>query len=169
MQAIFQPILHNEKWWYVMRMAPHTKPLFYSLLPETVQVTVDVHNLPMDTDTTSHQRDNNRTHPSRAECDGSWVAVQLLHNDEAHAKTGSLLDADTDDVDESDPDVAMLEYGEASNADASVDLRIELDSEDMIDIDEETNIFLTIDIDPFRVIDFYADIHECVYFYYLKS
>jgi hypothetical protein len=28
---------------------------------------------------------------------------------------------------------------------------------DMIDIDEDTNIFFTIDIDPFLVIDSYAD------------
>jgi hypothetical protein len=50
--------------------------------------------------------DNNRTHPSREECDGSWVASQLLDNDEgSHADTGSLLDADTDYVDEADLDL----------------------------------------------------------------
>jgi hypothetical protein len=157
MQAIFQPLLHNEKWWYVIPMAPRTKPLFHSLLPESGQ--------PMDTDhtTTSDQRDNNRTpNPSgREEIDGSWVAAQLLHNDVecAHADTGSLLDADADDVDEADPDLAPTsEYDEAaSNTDPSVDLCIELGSGDMIDIDEDTNIFLTIDIDPFLVIDSYAD------------
>jgi hypothetical protein len=113
----------------------------------------------MDTDTTSDQRDNNGTHPSREEGEGSWVAAQLLHNDEgAHADTGSLLDANADDVDEADLDLATSEYGEAaSNTDPSVDLYIELGSGDMIDIDEDTNIFLTIDIDPFLVIDSYAD------------
>jgi hypothetical protein len=153
MQAIFQPLLHNEKWWYVIPMAPRTKPLFHSLLPESGQ--------PMDTDTTSDQRDNNRTHPSREEVNGSWVAAQLLHNDVegADLDTGSLLDADADDVDEADPDLAPTsEYGEAaSNTDPSVDLCIELGSGDMIDIDEDTNIFLTIDIDPFLVIDSYVD------------
>jgi hypothetical protein len=97
----------------------------------------------MDTDTTSDQRDNNRIHPSREEVDGSWVVARLLHNDVegAHADTGNILDDDAYDVDE------------ASNIDASVDLCIELASGDMID----TNKFLTIDIDPFLVIDSYAD------------
>jgi hypothetical protein len=124
-------------------MAPRTKPLFHSLLPKSGQ--------PMDTDhtTTSDQRDNNRTiYPSdREEVDGSWVVAQLLHNDVecAHADTGSLLDVDVDDVDED------------SHIDPSVDLCIELGSGDMINIDENTNIFLTINIDPFIVIDSYAD------------
>jgi hypothetical protein len=88
----------------------------------------------------------------------------LLHNDVegAHADTRSLLDADADDiVDEADPNLAPTsEYDEAAsncNIDPSVDLCIELGSGDMIDIDEETNIFLTIDIDLFLVIDSYAD------------
>jgi hypothetical protein len=86
----------------------------------------------------------------------------LLHNDVecAHSDTGSLLDADADDVDDADPDLAPTtsEYDEAtSNTDPSVDLCIELGSGDMIDIDEDTNIFLSIDIDPFLVIDSYAD------------
>jgi hypothetical protein len=64
---------------------------------------------PMDIDMTSDQRDNNRTHPSREEGDGSWVATQFLHNDEGtHAETRSLLDADADDVDEADPNLATL-------------------------------------------------------------
>jgi hypothetical protein len=118
--------------------APHTKPLFHSLLPELGQ--------PMYTDTASDQRDNNRTHPSREQGEESWVIVQLLHNDVgAHAKTGSLLDADVDDVGEADPDLATSEYGESSNTDPFVDLCIELGSWDMIDIDEDTNIFLIID------------------------
>jgi hypothetical protein len=124
-------------------MTPRTKPLFHSLLLESGQS--------IDTDTTSDPRDNNRTHPSIEEGDGSWVAAQLLHNDEgAHAEIGSLVDADVNDVNETDADLATLEYGEAaSNTDPSVDLYIELGSGDMIDIDEDTNIFLTIDIDPF--------------------
>jgi hypothetical protein len=115
-------------------MAPRTKPLFHSLLPESGQ--------PIDTDTKSNQR-----------------APQLLHNDEgAHEETGSLLYADAHNVDEADLDLATSEYGEAtSNTNPSIDLCIELGSEDMIDIDEDTNIFLTIDIDPFLVIDSYAD------------
>jgi hypothetical protein len=86
----------------------------------------------------------------------------LLHNDVegAHADTGSLLDADVNNVNEADPDLAPTsKYGEAaSNTDPSVDLCIELGSEDMIDIDEDTNIFLNIDIDPFLVIDSYANL-----------
>jgi hypothetical protein len=112
-----------------------------------------------DDDMTSDQRDNNRSvHPSREEGDGSWVVAQLLHKDEGtHVDTRSLLDADTDDVDEVDPDLVTLEYGEvASNTDPSIDLCIELGSGDMIDIDEDTNIFLTIDIDLLLVIDSYA-------------
>jgi hypothetical protein len=72
-------------------------------------------------------------------------AAQNQDNDVecAHADTGSLLvDADVDDVDDTNP---------------SIDLCIELGSGDMIDIDEDTNIFLSIDIDPFLVIDSYAD------------
>jgi hypothetical protein len=157
MQAIFQPLLQNEKWWYVIPVAPRTKPLFHSLLPELRQL--------MDTDhiTTSDQRDNNRTiYPSgREEVDGSWVAAQFLHNDVecAHADIGSLLDADVDDVDEADVDlVPTSEYDEAaSNTDPFVNLCIELGSGDMIDIDEGTNIFLAFDIDLFLVIDSYAD------------
>jgi hypothetical protein len=159
MQAIFQPLEYNEKWWYMILMAPRTKPLFHSLLPESGQL--------MDTDhtmSTSDQRGNNRTlNPSgREEIDESWVAAQLLHNDVecAHADTGSLLDTDADDVDEADPDLApkSSEYDEAAiNTDPSVNLGIELGSGDMIDIDEDTNIFLTINIDPFLVIDSYAD------------
>jgi hypothetical protein len=97
---------------------------------------------------------------SREEGDGSLVAAQLLHNDEgAHAETRSLLDDDADDdVDKVDPDLATSKYAEAaSNTDPSVDLCIDLRSGDMIDIDEDTNIFLTINIDPFLVIDSYAD------------
>jgi hypothetical protein len=119
----------------------------------------------MDTDytTTSDQRDNNRTiYPSsREEVDGSWVVAQLLDNDVecAHANTGNLLDAEADDVKEADPDLAPTsEYDEAaSNTNPSIDLCIELGSGDMIDIDEDRNIFLTIDIDPFLVIDSYAN------------
>jgi hypothetical protein len=86
----------------------------------------------------------------------------LLHNyvECAHADIGSLLNANVDDVDEADPDLAPTssEYDEAtSNTDPSVDLCIKLGSGDMIDIDEDTNIFLTIDIDPFLVIDSYDD------------
>jgi hypothetical protein len=107
----------------------------------------------MDTDMTSDQRDNNMTHRSRVEGTGLWVAAQLLHNDEAQIETRSLLHVDND---EPNPDLAT-EYGEPSNTDASVDLCIELGSWDMIDIDEDTNyIFLTIDINPFLVIDSYA-------------
>jgi hypothetical protein len=77
----------------------------------------------------------------------------LLHNDVecAHADTRSLLDADADDVDEADLDLApTLEYDEAaSNTDPFADLCIKLGFGDMIDIDKNTNIFLTIDIDPF--------------------
>jgi hypothetical protein len=134
-------------------MAPRTKPLFHSLLPESGQV-VDVHNLSMDIDTTSDERDDNRTHPSKAEGIGSWVVAQFLHNDEVQIKTGSLLDVVEDD--EADPNLAT-EYGEPSYTDASVDSCIELGSRDMIDINEETNIFLTIEIDPFLVIDSYVD------------
>jgi hypothetical protein len=68
------------------------------------------------------------------------------------------IKVDADNVDEANPDLATSEYGEAaSNIDPSVDLSIELDSGDMIDINEDTNIFLTIDIDPFLVIDSYVD------------
>jgi hypothetical protein len=67
----FKDILDKE-WWYVIPMEPRTKPLFHSLLPESGQPA-------MDTDTTSDQRDNNKTHPCREEVDGSWVAAQLLH------------------------------------------------------------------------------------------
>jgi carboxylesterase type B len=140
MQAIFQPLLHSQKWWYVIPMAPRTKPLFHSLIPESGQQ--------IDTDTTSDQR----------------ASAQLLHSDEgAREEIGSLLaDADVDNVDEADPDLATSEYG-ADEAifndtdDPSIDLCIELGSGDLIDIDEDTNIFLTIDIDPFLVIDSYAD------------
>jgi hypothetical protein len=119
----------------------------------------------MDRDHTmmSDQRDNNRTiYPSsREEVDESWVVAQLLHNDVecAHTDTGSLLDADIDDVNEADTDLAPTsEYDEAaSNTDPSVDLYIELGSGDMIDIDEDKNISLTIDIYPFLVIDSYVD------------
>jgi hypothetical protein len=114
MSAIFQPLLHNEKWGYVIPMASRTKPLFHSLLLESGH--------PMDTDTTSDRRDNNRTHPSKEEGDGSWAVVQLLHNDEgAHAEIGSLLDADADEyVDEAYLDLATSEYNEvASNTDPS--------------------------------------------------
>jgi carboxylesterase type B len=120
-------------------MAPRTKPLFHSLIPESGQQ--------IDTDTTSDQR----------------APVQLLHNDEgADEEIGSLLaDADVDNVDEADPDLATSEYGEAifndTDVDPSIDLCIELGSEDLIDIDEDTNIFLTIPIDPFLGIDSYAD------------
>jgi hypothetical protein len=152
MQAIFQPVLHNEKWWYVIPMAPRTKPLFHSLLPKSGQV-VDVHNLPMDTDTTSDQRDGNTTHPSRAEGTGSWIVAQLLHNDEAQIETRSSFDAIEDD----EADLDLGTNGKPSNTNASVDLYIELGSRDMIDINEDTNIFLTIDIDPFVVIDSYVD------------
>jgi hypothetical protein len=110
---------------------------------------------------TSDQRDNNRIHPSGEEVDGSWVAVQLLYNDVegAHADIGSLLDADADDIDEADPDLAPTsKYDETdSNIDPSVNSYIELGSENMIDINEDTNIFLAIDIDPFFVIDSYAN------------
>jgi hypothetical protein len=52
----------------------------------------------------------------------------------------------------------LIQYDEAaSNTDPSIDLCIELCSGDMIDTDEDTNISLTIDIDPFIVIDSYAD------------
>jgi hypothetical protein len=113
----------------------------------------------MNTDTMSDHRDNNRTHPSREEGDKSWVVVQLHHNDEgAHAETGSLLDADADDVDEADLDLAMSEYDEAaSNTDPSVDLCIELGFRNMIDIDEDTSILHTINIYPFFIIHSYAD------------
>jgi hypothetical protein len=78
----------------------------------------------MDTNETSDQRDNNRTHPSREEADGSWVSAQMLHNHEgAHVESGSLLDADAHDVDEADPDLATSKYGEATrNTDPSVNL-----------------------------------------------
>jgi hypothetical protein len=117
----------------------------------------------MDADMTSDQRDNNRTQPCREEGDGSWVVPQLLHNDKgAHAETRSLLDVETYDViDEADPNLATLEYGEAaSNTDPSgemIKLGIKLGSGEMIDIDKDTNIFLTIDIDLFLVIDSYID------------
>jgi hypothetical protein len=116
-------------------MASSTKPLFHSLLPKSGQ--------PIDTDTTSDQR-----------------ARQFLHNDEgAHEEIGSLLaDADADNVDEANLDLATSEYGEATNDnDPSISLCIELGSGLLIDIDEDSNIFLTIDIDPFLVIDSYAD------------
>jgi xanthine/CO dehydrogenase XdhC/CoxF family maturation factor len=99
-------------------MAPRTKPLFLSLLPESRQS--------MDTDhtTTSDQRDNNRTYPSREEVDGSWVVAQLLHNDVegTHADTRNLLDVDANDVVEAKPNLAPTsEYDEAaSNTDPSV-------------------------------------------------
>jgi hypothetical protein len=149
MQGIFQPVQHNEKWWYVIPMAPSTKPLFHSLLPELEQV-VNLH-LPMDTDTMLDQRDGNTTHPSTAKGTKSWVVVQLLHNDEAQIETGSLFDA-IDDY-EVDPDLAA-DGKPINNTDASVDLCIELGSRDMIHIDEDTTIFLTIDIDTFLVIDY---------------
>jgi hypothetical protein len=153
MQAIFQPVRHNQKWWYVIPMAPRTKPLFHSLLPQSGQV-IDVHNLPIDTDTTSDQKDNNITHSSKVEGTRSWVATQLLHDNEAQIETRSLLDADADD--EADPNLAT-EYNEPTNTDASVDLCIELGSRNMIDMDEDTYIFFTVDIDSFLVIYSYAD------------
>jgi hypothetical protein len=91
------------------------------------------------------------------------TAPQLLHNDEGatHKEIGTLLaNADADNyVDEADPDLATSEYGaEAVNdTDPSIDLCIDLGSGDLIDIDEETNIFLTIYIDLFLVIDSYAN------------
>jgi hypothetical protein len=59
MQAIFQPVLHNEKWWYVIPMAPRTKLIFHSLLPEVgwpvdQGTSVDV---PIDTYMSSDQPD----------------------------------------------------------------------------------------------------------------
>ena len=99
MQVIFQPVLHNEKWPYMIPMAPCTKPLFHSLLLELGQV--DVH-LPMDTDTSV-----STTHPSIAEGTGahpSWVAAQLFDNDLAQIETGSLFDVV--DNDDADPDLA---------------------------------------------------------------
>jgi hypothetical protein len=43
----------------------------------------------------------------------------------AHAKSGSLLDAEADDVDKVDPDLATSEYGTTvSNTDPSFDLCI---------------------------------------------
>jgi hypothetical protein len=77
-------------------------------------------------------------------------------------ETGSLLDVDVDD--KADPDLA-IEYGEPSNTNASVDLCIELGSGDMINIDEDTNIFLTIDIDPFLLIDSYVDHNSWIYIF----
>jgi hypothetical protein len=115
MQAIVQPLLHSQNWWYVIPMAPRTKPLFHSLIPKSGQQ--------IDTDTTSDQR----------------APAQLLHNDEsAHEEIGSLLvDADVDNVDKADLDLATSEYGEAifNDIDPSIDLCIELGSGDLIDID----------------------------------
>jgi hypothetical protein len=68
-------------------------------------------------------------------------------------ETWSLFD-DIDD-DQADPDLAA--GGEPINIDASIDLCIGLGSGNMIDIDEGTNILLTIDIDSFLVIDSYVD------------
>jgi hypothetical protein len=133
-------------------MAPRTKPLFYSLLPELGQVNI---HLPTDTDM-SDQRDDNTTHPSTVDsigADPSWVVVRLLNSDQVEFETRSLF-ADVDD-DQADLDLAT--DGKPINTDASIDLCIELGSGDMIDIDEDTNILLTIDNDPFLVIDFYVD------------
>jgi hypothetical protein len=121
MQAIFQPVLHNEKWWYVIPMAPRTKPLFQSLLPELGQV--DVHFL---TDTyTLDQRNDNTMHPSIAKGTGvgpSWVATQLLYSDQTQIETGNLFDVVDDD--EGDPDLAA--DSKPVNTDAFVDLCIKL-------------------------------------------
>jgi hypothetical protein len=102
---------------------------------------------------TLDQRDGNITHPSTAEGTRSWVATQLLPNDEAKIETGSLLDVVDDH--EADPDLVVDD--ELINTNASVDLCIELGSGDMIDIDEDANMFLTIDIDSFLLINSYAD------------
>jgi hypothetical protein len=77
----------------------------------------------------------------------------LLHSDQAKFETRSLFDDVYDD--EADPNLATDD--ERINTNASIDLCIELGSKDMIDIDEDTNILLTIDIDPFLVIDSYVD------------
>jgi hypothetical protein len=133
-------------------MAPRTKLLFHSLLLELGQV--DVH-LSMDTDT-SDQRDGNTTHPSTTDSIGagpSWVVAQLLNIDQTEFETGSLYD----DIDDDQGDLDLATDGESINTDASTDLCIELGFEDMIDIDEDTNKLLTIDIDPFLVIDSYVD------------
>jgi hypothetical protein len=83
----------------------------------------------------------------------SWIAAQLLHIDQAEFETGSLFD----DVDDDEADIDLAADGEPINTDAFIDLCIELGSGDMIEIDEDTNILLTIDIDPFLVIDSYVD------------
>jgi hypothetical protein len=131
-------------------MAPRTKPLFHSLLPELGQV--DVH-LPTDTDM-SNQRDGNTTHPSTTDSTGaspSWVAARLL--DSNQAEIGILFD----DADNNQAHQDLVADCEPINTDASIDLCIELGSRDMIDINEDTNILLTIHIDLFLVIDSYVD------------
>jgi hypothetical protein len=60
-------------------------------------------------------------------------------------------DVDSDQVDQ---DLA----NESININASIDLCIELGSRDLIDIDEDANIFLTIDFyDSFLVVDSYVN------------
>jgi hypothetical protein len=99
----------------------------------------------MDIDT-SGKRDDNTTHPSTVDstrAGPSWVTVQLLNSDQAEFESWSLFD----DIDDDQADPNLLVGGEPINIDAFIDLCIELGSGDMIDIDANTNILLTINID----------------------
>jgi hypothetical protein len=83
----------------------------------------------------------------------SWV-VESLQDYQVQSETGSLFDNVVDD--EVNLDLAM--DGKPINTNASVDLCIELGSGDIIDIDEDTNILLTIDINLFLII--YSYVHK---------
>jgi hypothetical protein len=85
MQAIFQPILHNEKWWYVIPMAPPTRLVFHTLLlADSNMAALD---LVVDAD------------PNPFDDDGCLQNVDYNHADDR--KPG----ADPDDDVENDPDL----------------------------------------------------------------
>jgi hypothetical protein len=64
MQAIFQLVLHNKKWWYVISMAPPTRPVFHTLLPAdsnmaALDPVADVDPKPLDHDELLQNVDDN--------------------------------------------------------------------------------------------------------------
>jgi hypothetical protein len=77
-----------------------------------------------------------------------YVVVQLL-DDVDNIEVAIFDDADSDQADQ-----ANLRH-ESIKTDVCIDLCIELGSGDMIDIDQDAN--LSMDIDPFVVIDAYVN------------
>ena len=114
LQAIFQPVLHNEKWWYVIPMVPRTRPVFHTLL------LADSNMAALDSVADAD--------PKRFDDDECLQNVDYNHDDVQNDP--DLQAEDVDDIDSSSLDLC-IEIGSGDmidvDEDGSLDLFIDID------------------------------------------